>query len=119
MKMKNPMFGGPDDKDIEHLANTLVTQQAIIKYAKEMAVVLAEAGRASQKARGDSAETAVRKWADVIVQEALRLLREDAAPNLKKLVDMEKLLDENPGSMGKEGDRRLLEDDRRLQRKAD
>lgn len=61
------------------------TQHGIIRYAEEMAQVLAEAGRASHDALGDPAEVAVRKWSDVILKRALEILRKDRSSAMKLL----------------------------------
>jgi hypothetical protein len=67
------------DKDIiDHYSMVVQTQKGIIEYAEAMAQVLAEAGRASNKALGDSEEYAVEKWCEVIKDRALQILRQDA-----------------------------------------
>jgi len=64
-------------KEAEHVAKTFATQQGIIEFAKRAAEILAEAGRASAKAKGDTPEFAARQWSKVILDEALRILREE------------------------------------------
>lgn len=70
------------DSVVRHGRLIVQTQHGIIEYAEGMAQVLAEAGRASNKALGDSPEYAVRRWSDVILNRALEILREEkcAAP---------------------------------------
>lgn len=53
------------------------TQRGIIEYAEGMAQVLAEAGRASQKALGDPPGWAVDKWAEIIRKRAHEILKEE------------------------------------------
>lgn len=65
------------EKEAEHVAKTFATQQGIIEFAKRAAEILAEAGRASAKAKGDTPEYAARRWSQVILDEALRILREE------------------------------------------
>lgn len=73
------MSEGPFTDDmIRHYMLAAQTQQGIIKYAEAMAQVLAEAGRASHKATGDSPQVAVLKWITVIQKRALELLHEDS-----------------------------------------
>lgn len=60
----------------EDLRDIFATQLAIIEFSKQAAVILAEAGRASARATGDTAEYAVRQWSKVIEDEALKILRE-------------------------------------------
>lgn len=83
-------------KEDSHYRLTVQTQHGIIRYAEGMAQVLAEAGRASAKATGDLPAYAVNRWSEIIRKRALQILAEDAAPNLKQLTNMEKLLDEKP-----------------------
>ena len=71
------MSGPFTDEMLKHYQLTVQTQRGIIDYAEGMAQVLAEAGRASEKALGDSAEYAVRQWSNVILERALELLRHD------------------------------------------
>ena len=66
----------PFDGIVRHYVKTVQTQAGIIKYAEAMAQVLAEAGRASEKATGDAAWVAVNKWAEVIRKRAQELLRD-------------------------------------------
>lgn len=65
------------------------TQHGIIKYIEAMAQVLAEAGTASQKAIGDSADYAIDKWVDVIRKRAHELVREKRAkpPQQKQIAN--------------------------------
>jgi hypothetical protein len=62
------------DQAVEDKARQFVmarhTQHAIIKAAEQMAEVLAEAGRASAKAIGDSTNYAIDRWARVIAGRA-------------------------------------------------
>lgn len=62
--------------DVRHMVNVARTQRGIIDYAEGMAQVLAEAGRASSKAVGDSPHVAVDKWIRVIRDRAYELLKE-------------------------------------------
>ncbi len=79
------MTEGPfTDEYVKGWVMTVQTQAGIIKYAEAMAQVLAEAGRASHKATGDSAEYAVQRWVQVIQDRALELLREDGTEHRKK-----------------------------------
>jgi len=72
------MSGGPFTDDfVRHMALTTQTQHGIIDAAKKMAVILAEMGRASHKAKGDDPAYAVSRWSELIRQEALRILREE------------------------------------------
>jgi len=72
------MTEGPFTNEfVKHMIVSAQTQEGIIKYAEAMAQVLAEAGRASEKATGDSAHYAVNKWADIIRTRAIELLESD------------------------------------------
>lgn len=62
------------------------TQHAIIKYAESMAQILAEAGRASHDATGDPPKLAVRRWSDIILNRALEILRDEAEPRPRKVL---------------------------------
>ena len=74
------------DDMLKHYRAVVQTQKGIIAYAEAMAQVLAEAGRASHRALGDSPQTAVNKWSDVIRERALEILRDDPpSPMVKKL----------------------------------
>ena len=78
IKMQNGlMFGALADPDaaVEHIANMLQTKAAILEYIEPIAQVLAAAGRASEKAMGDSAEYAVHQWSKVIRDRAIEILR--------------------------------------------
>lgn len=71
------MDDGPfTDDDVRHMVNVASTQRGIIEYAEGIAQVLAEAGRASSKAVGDSPRVAVDKWIRVIRDRAYELLKE-------------------------------------------
>lgn len=71
------MSEGPfTDEMIRHYLMTVKTQRGIIEYAEAMANVLAEAGRASEKALGDSAMVAVNKWSEIIRKRAVELIEE-------------------------------------------
>lgn len=59
------------------------TQHAIVKYLEEMAQVLAEAGRASEKAMGDPSTVAVDKWVEILRARAKELLREAPTKRLE------------------------------------
>lgn len=74
------------DEAFDRWVMAVKTQHGIIKYAEAMAQVLAEAGRASNKAMGDSAEAAVRKWSKVIEDRALEILREESRPQKSSLL---------------------------------
>jgi hypothetical protein len=50
------------------------TQKLARDVAEEAAQKLAECGRASVQVTGDSVETAVRKWSEVVLRRALELL---------------------------------------------
>lgn len=83
-----PFLEWPDDGPftddmVRHYVKTLQTQHGIIKYAEAMAKFLAEAGRASEQAVGDSPAIAVSRWCDVIKQRALELLRESPKNRLE------------------------------------
>jgi len=79
------MTDGPfTDEMLKHGLATVQTQHGIIKYAEAMAQVLAEAGRASKRATGDSAEYAVHQWSRVILDRALELLRSDPPTGMRK-----------------------------------
>lgn len=84
------MTEGPfTDEFVKHMIVSAQTQKVIIEYAEAMAQVLAEAGRASKKATGDSATYAVDKWIEVIRKRAHELLAQDPpTPMLKKLNDL-------------------------------
>ena len=101
---------GPFTDDfVKHMVLATQTQHGIVKYAEAMAQVLAEAGRASAKATGDSPRTAINKWSEIIrrraeelvgpslMEKKLEAMREyqSAAPTLSQLAGMEKLLDED------------------------
>lgn len=81
---------GPFTDDmVRHAVNVAKTQRGIIDYAEGMAQVLAEAGRASSKATGDSPQTAVDKWIRVIRERAYQLLKEskDGVEPKRLLID--------------------------------
>lgn len=75
-------FMGNTIGKIEHAQKVAETQHAIIKYIEEMAQVLAEAGRASEKALGDPARVAIDKWTDILRRRAKELL---AKPEVKQI----------------------------------
>lgn len=80
------MSEGPFTDDfVKHGLLTVQTQRGIIEYAEGMVQVLAEAGRASHKALGDSPEYAVRRWSDIIQKRALELLRTESAERMAKM----------------------------------
>lgn len=75
--VRMPEQDGPfTDEMVRGYVVAAKTQAGIQKYAEAMAQVLAEAGRASQKAVGDRPEYAIDRWCDVIRQRAKQLLRE-------------------------------------------
>jgi hypothetical protein len=78
-------FGEENSMSMNHWLKVVQTQKGIIEYAEAMAQVLAEAGRASQKAVGDSAESAVRKWVRAIEDRAIDILRKEQQPERKKI----------------------------------
>lgn len=82
-------FSGKIGKRIEHAGKVVETQHAIIGYIEAMAQVLAEAGRASEKALGDSPHYAINKWCDLLRERAHELLREP-----KKMIEAP-TIDEN------------------------
>ncbi len=75
------------DEGLKHALMVVQTQHSIIKYAESIAQILAEAGRASAKAKGDSPEYAIRQWSDVILKRALELVEPDIVANRKRLSD--------------------------------
>jgi hypothetical protein len=81
------MFGALSDPNaaVEHIVNILQTKAAILEYVEPIAQVLAAAGRASQKAMGDSAEYAVNEWSKVIRDRAHEILREGRATPRKRI----------------------------------
>lgn len=60
-----------------HGVKSMQTQHAIIKYIEAMAQALAEAGRASHKATGDSAKEAARKWIAVLMDRTMEILENE------------------------------------------
>jgi len=76
-------FCGNTVGKIEHALKVQQTQHAIVKYLEEMAQVLAEAGRASEKAMGDPASVAIDKWVEVLRTRAKELLRETPTKRLE------------------------------------
>jgi len=73
------MFGALANPDAacEHIVKMLQTKAAILEYIEPIAQVLAAAGRASEKAMGDSAKYAVDQWSNVIRERALEILRQE------------------------------------------
>lgn len=70
------MNDGPFTDDmVKHFVTVAKTQRGIIDYAEGMAQVLAEAGRASSKATGDSPKVAIDKWIAVIRARAMELVK--------------------------------------------
>ncbi len=51
------------------------TQKRIREFAEQAAQLLAQAAQASNKVVGDDPDVAVRKWANIIVNRALEILR--------------------------------------------
>lgn len=84
-------FSGKIGKQIEHAGKVVETQHAIIQYIEAMAQILAEAGRASHKALGDSPHYAIDKWCDLMRDKAHQLV--GPSPRLKNLLG--KPTDEN------------------------
>jgi len=80
------MFGALSDPDaaVEHIANMLQTKAAILEYIEPIAQVLAEAGRASAQAMGDSPEHGAREWSRVILERALEILREERRVKMER-----------------------------------
>jgi Cu/Ag efflux pump CusA len=68
---------------IEHAAKVVETQHAIIKHIEAMAQVMAEAGRASEKAMGDPAAKAIDKWIEILRKRAKELLKEPAQKQIE------------------------------------
>lgn len=68
------MSDGPFTDDmIKHAFTTVQTQHGIIEYAEAMAQVLAEAGRASNKATGDPVISAINQWSEIIRKRAIAI----------------------------------------------
>lgn len=67
--MNDDMFDGV----ARHFVATVQTQAGIQAFIRKAADVLAEVGRASSKATGDHPATAIRRWTDVLREEAIRL----------------------------------------------
>lgn len=80
------MDGPFTDDMVRHFVMTLQTQDAIRKHGEAMAIFLAEAAIASQKARGDSALTALNKWSQVIKDRAAELIREKQRNSQVKVI---------------------------------
>lgn len=70
------------DMNADRIRKVLETQKGIIEFANWAATVLAEAGIASSKAVGDSPQYACRRWSEVILEEALRIV-DEREPNAK------------------------------------
>lgn len=64
------------DMDAARIRQVFETQKGIIEFAEWAATVLAEAGIASSKAVGDSPQYACRRWSEVILKEALRIVEQ-------------------------------------------
>ena len=80
------MREGPfTDAGIKRALKVVQTQHGIVEAAEEMAKVLAEMGRASEKAVGDSPSYAIDKWCDLIRKRAKELARQ--RPEQKQLSD--------------------------------
>lgn len=87
------MSDGPFTDDmIRNWVQVAKTQRGIIEYAEGMAQVLAEAGKASNKAVGDSPEYAISRWIDIIHKRALQILKEQSYEP-KRTSMQQKLLD--------------------------
>lgn len=87
IRMQNGlMLGALADPEAacEHILNMLKTKGAILEYVEPMAQVIAEAGRASAKAMGDSPEYAAREWSRVILERALEILGEERKDRMTK-----------------------------------
>lgn len=76
-------FMGNTVGKVEQALKVQQTQHAIVKYLEEMAQVLAEAGRASEKAVGDPAAVAIDKWVEIVRARAKELLRETPTKRLE------------------------------------
>lgn len=76
-------FMGNTVGKVDHAVKVRETQHAIVKYLEEMAQVLAEAGRASEKPVGDPAAVAIDKWVEIVRARAKELLREAAPKRLE------------------------------------
>lgn len=90
------MFGALGDIDgaCEHITRMMDTKAAILEYIEPMAQVLAQAGRASAKAMGDSTEYAIDQWSTVIRDRAIEILRQDGRPQREEYArQIRKLLD--------------------------
>lgn len=94
----SPNQSDPFDGMVRHYVKTVQTQAGIIQYAEAMAQILAEAGRASEKATGDPAWVAVNRWAEVIRKRAQQLLH-DPVKQLEAPT-----IDENARVLRKAGD---------------
>lgn len=67
------------DEAVDHLVLTAQTQHGIIEVVKEMAKVMAEIGIASNKAVGDSVDTAINRWSAIMMAEARRIAKDKMA----------------------------------------
>ena len=76
-------FMGNTVGKIEHALKVRETQHAIVKYLEDMAQVLAEAGRASEKAVGDPASVAIDKWVEIVRARAKELARGTAPKQIE------------------------------------
>lgn len=70
--------------EVADIADIVATQRGIIQFAKAAAMVLAEAGLASNKAIGDSPAYAIKKWSAVIQDEAIEIARQRMKSESKK-----------------------------------
>lgn len=66
----------PIDRIVDDWVLAVKTQAGIQAFIKQAAEYLAEAGRASQQVTGDNPEKAIRKWTQVMQDEALKQLRQ-------------------------------------------
>lgn len=61
-------------KALGNVARAAQVQAPISDFAEQAALLLADAGKASSRVTGDTPETAVRKWSEVILRRALEIL---------------------------------------------
>lgn len=76
-----PNNGPFTDDMVRHYVKVVKTQHGILEAVEVMAKVLAEMGRASRKAVGDSPVYAIARWTDLIKQRANEILQQDGDPN--------------------------------------
>jgi len=72
------MSEGPFTEDmVKHYVVSMQTREGIRQAALAMAKVLAEMGRASNKATGDAPEFAIKQWSKLMVEQAIEIVRAD------------------------------------------